>query len=54
MTELTGKGAITDEYLAEAEVLSPIQENKKLKTRERLKLQDAGLKALMNNQKPVS
>lgn len=54
MTELTGSGAITEQYLAEAEVLKPILENHDLDYKQRMKLQDAGLKALIKDQEVVS
>lgn len=53
MTELTGSGAITEQYLAEVEVIKPILADRNISLNQRLKLQDAGLKALYEAQKVV-
>ena len=54
MPELSGSGAITDEYLAEAEALKPILNKRGLSARERQKQQDAVLKELSQSQKVKS
>lgn len=54
MTELQGSGAITEQYSKEAEVIKPILARKDIDYIQRLKLQDAGLKELLESQKVES
>lgn len=54
MSELASTGAITEQYLAEAAVLKPLQEDRTVDRATRIRLQDAGLKALIKNQEVVS
>ena len=53
MIELTGSGAITDQYLSEAEALKPAIEKRRMAAKERLK-KLASLSKLLPNKQEVA
>jgi len=53
MSELTGHGAITEEYYKEVEALKPALDKRRQAAKIREEKQAAEMQRIINNQKPV-